>query len=155
MEHFLSSINKLINIVKYILEAFFLGRVAKVHSFPVSVLLLREEVAATLFQIHSSSLFEPHLLPEVRRFVYADKVWERDVARLLIKVLSTILQVEVVLAVLLEHLNLVGVFLQVLLGGLRTAELVHADHREVLQAARQVHVLLNSLYDLVLCFRQC
>ena len=155
LEHFLSGIDKLVYIVKYVLEAFFLGRVAKVDRFSVPVLLLGEEVAATLLQIHSSFLFEAHLLPEVRRFVYADEVWERDVARLLVKVLATILQVQVVFAVLLEHLALVCVFLQVLLGVLEATELVHADHRQVLQAARQVHVLLNFLYDLVLCFRQC
>lgn len=155
LEHLLGGIDKLVYIIKYTLKTFFLGRIAKVNRFSVLVLLLREEVSSALLKIHFSFLFESYLFPEISRFVYADKVRESDVARLFVKVLCTVLQVEIVIAVLLEYLAKIFVVLQVLLGVLDATKLVHTDHRQIFQTARQIHVLLNSLYDFVLCFRQC
>lgn len=107
-----------------------------------------------MLKIHLSLLFKSDLLPEIGSFVYADEEWERDVARLLIKIRGTVLEVEVVIAVLLEDLVEVCIVLQVLFVLLDAAELVHADLGQVLETAGQVHVLLNSLDDLVLRFRQ-
>ena len=87
LEYFLFGIDKFVNIVKYTLEAFFFSCVAEVYGLSVLVLLLGEEVSTSLLQIQFSFLFEADFLPEISRFVYADKVWECDVARLFIKVL--------------------------------------------------------------------
>ena len=155
LEHFLTRIHKFIYVVEYTLEAFFLSGVAKIDGFSVLFLFLGEKVSASLLQVRSSFLFESDFFPEISRFINADEIRESDVARLFVKILCTVLQVEIVIAILLEDLGQVLIFMKVLFAILKAPELVHANHGQIFQTTRQIHVLLNLLYDFVLCFRQC
>lgn len=154
LEHFLGGLTKLVDVVEHFLQTCLLSRVAEVDGFAVLLLLLGEEEASTLLEVHLPLAFEADLFPEECRFINSYEVREAYLASGLIVVLAAVLQVQVVITVLFKDLLLVAVLLQFLLVGNQAATSIHANLGKEIQATGKVNVLLNLFDDLVLGFSQ-